>query len=130
MTDSTVPAARRASKPWSQRVVTLVAGKNPQRTRGNGADAGLGQGMELAITVAIFLGLGWLVDTWVGAFPAFTIGFTVFAMAGASARMWFDYDARMKRLEADRLATKTAHQNPAAANEAANPQASDEKGPL
>ena len=127
MTDSTVPAARRASKPWSQRVVTLVAGKNPQRTRGNGADAGLGQGMELAITVAIFLGLGWLVDTWVGTFPAFTIGFTIFAMAGASARMWFDYDARMKRLEAERLATKTAHQT---AHQTANPQLSDEKGPL
>ena len=125
MTDSTVPAARRATKPWSQRAVTLIAGKNPQRTRGNGADAGLGQGMELAITVAIFLGIGAGIDAAAGTWPIFTIALTVFAMAGASVRMWFDYDARMRRLEAERAAARTAHQNP---HQTANPQVSPEKG--
>ena len=134
MTDSSVPAAsraasraarradRRATRPWSQRAVTLVAGKNP---RGNGANASLGQGMELAITVAIFLGIGAVIDASVGTWPIFTIALTVFAMAGASVRMWFDYDATMKRLEAERAAAKTAHQNP---TPTANPQVSPEKG--
>ena len=129
MTDSTVPAARRASKPLSQRAVTLIAGKNPQRTRGNGADAGLGQGMELAITVAIFLGIGAGIDAAAGTWPIFTIALTVFAMAGASVRMWFDYDARMKRLEAERAAAKTAHQTSAPTSApTANSQVSPEKG--
>jgi F0F1-type ATP synthase assembly protein I len=116
MTDSTVPAARRASKPWSQRAVTLIAGKNPQKSRGNGADAGLGQGMEMALMLAVFFGLGWLIDRAAGTQPAFMIGFTVFAMVGQSVRMWVEYDARMKRLEAERKAGTSAHQAPNAMN--------------
>ena len=121
MTDSSVPAARRRTKPFSARAVTLIAGKNPQKSRGTGADAGLGQGMEMALTLAVFFGLGWLVDRAVGTQPAFMIGFTVFAMVGQSVRMWVEYDARMKRLEAERKAGTSAHQ-------VANPQVSAPEG--
>ena len=116
MTDSTVPAARRASKSWSQRAVTLIAGKNPQHSRGNGADAGLGQGMEMALKLSVFFGLGWRIDRAAGTQPAFMIGFTVFAMVGQSVRMWVEYDARMKRLEAERQAATSAHHSSATAN--------------
>jgi len=108
MSDSSVPAARRASKPVSARVAALL-GARPNG-RGTGADAGLGQGMEMALTLAVFFGLGWLIDGWAGTRPAFMIGLTVFAVVGQSLRMWFEYDARMKRLEAERKAATSAHQ--------------------
>ena len=108
MSDSSVPAARRASKPVSARVAALL-GARPNG-RGTGADAGLGQGMEMALTLAVFFGLGWLIDRAAGTQPAFMIALTVFAVVGQSARMWFEYDARMKRLEAERTAGTSAHQ--------------------
>lgn len=67
-----------------------------------GADSGIGQGMEMAVTIAVFLGLGWLVDSWADTRPIFTIAFVVFAMVGQSVRMWIEYDARMKVLEEER----------------------------
>jgi F0F1-type ATP synthase assembly protein I len=83
-------------------------------------DQGLGQGMEMAITVAVFLGLGWLLDLAFGTQPAFMIGFVVFSVVGQSVKMWFAYDARMKTLEAERREAAVAHQNPAS-NPASNP---------
>ena len=35
--------------------------------------------MEMALTLAVFLGLGWLLDAWLDTRPAFTIGLVVFA---------------------------------------------------
>ena len=110
MTDSSVPAARRATKPVTARVAALL-GARPNG-RGTGADAGLGQGMEMALMLAVFFGLGWLIDRAAGTQPAFMIGFTVFAVVGQSVRMWVEYDARMKRLEAERKAGTSAHQAP------------------
>ena len=45
-------------------------------------------------------------------FPAFTIGLVVFAALGQGIKMWFTYDARMKRLEAERRAGAAAHHTP------------------
>ncbi|MFM8482163.1 MAG: AtpZ/AtpI family protein [Actinomycetota bacterium] len=70
--------------------------------RSANVDAGLGQGMEMALTLCVFLGLGWLVDRAAGTSPLFMVILVVFAMIGQSARMWFTYDARMKMLEAER----------------------------
>ena len=114
MSDSSVPAARRATKPVSSRVAALL-GARPNG-RGSGADAGLGQGMEMALTLAVFFGLGWLIDRAAGTQPVFMIALTVFAVVGQSLRMWFEYDARMKRLEAERMAATSAHQAPNLAN--------------
>jgi hypothetical protein len=124
MTDSSVPAARRATKPASSRVTALL-GARPNG-RGSGADAGLGQGMEMALTLAVFFGLGWLIDRTAGTQPIFMIALTVFAVVGQSTRMWFEYDARMKRLEAERKAGTSAHQtaNPT------NPQVEGTEGQL
>jgi F0F1-type ATP synthase assembly protein I len=70
--------------------------------RSANVDAGLGQGMEMALTLCVFLGLGWLVDRTAGTSPLFMVILVVFAMIGQSARMWFTYDARMKMLEEER----------------------------
>jgi len=88
--------------------------------RASGVDAGLGQGMELALTVVIFLGVGWLVDSWVGTRPIFTLAFVIFAVTGQMVRMWFEYDARMKVLESERL--EKVHRSRATSSEVASPE--------
>jgi len=107
MTDLSASSAR-ARRPVTQRVVGLVGGRRP--TPNGGVDSGLGQGMEMALTLAVFLGLGWLLDAWLGTQPGFMIGLVVFAALGQGTKMWFTYDARMKQLEADRKAAAGAHQ--------------------
>ena len=68
------------------------------------SDDSLGRGMDLALTVLVFLGLGALIDRWLGLFPVFTITLVLFAAVGAFVRMKFVYDATMERHEATRLA--------------------------
>lgn len=87
----------RRRRPSLKPVNRLILGAN--RPVG---DAGIGQGMEMALTLAVFFGLGWLVDSWVGTLPIFTIALTVFATVGQTVRMWIAYDARMKVLEEER----------------------------
>ncbi len=65
-------------------------------------DDNIGRGMDLALVTLLFLGLGYLVDRWLGTQPWFTIGFVLFAMIGQFVRMWYVYDARMKQLESER----------------------------
>lgn len=103
MTDSQ-PSAKVAQRPHlTQRVThSLVRMNRPARDRSGNVDAGLGQGMEMALTVAVFLGLGWLADQALGTAPLFMVILVIFAMVGQSARMWFTYDARMRTLERER----------------------------
>ncbi len=60
--------------------------------------------MDVALTMLVFLGLGALLDTWLGLFPVFTIALVVFAAIGSFVRLKYVYDATMERLEADRAA--------------------------
>ena len=94
--------------PMSSRVAGMVvrgAGGN-----GNQVDQGLGQGMEMALTVLVFLGLGYLLDSIFGTKPLLTIIFVVFAAVGTFVKMWLAYSLRMKKLEAERAAARRAHQ--------------------
>ena len=102
---SDAPASARRARPAPARLVGLLGRPKP-----GPVDSNLGQGMEFALTVAVFLGLGWLVDGWTNTRPAFTIAFVVFSMVGQFVKMWFVYDARMKTLEAERRRGTTAHQ--------------------
>ena len=72
----------------------------PQADLYNGAGEGMNRAFELALTPAIIGGFGYLLDRWLGLVPVLTIVFFLIAMAGLIARMWFDYDARMKVHEA------------------------------
>lgn len=58
------------------------------------------RGIELAVTPLVFGGLGWLVDGWLGTSPWFTIGLAAFALIATVIKMWFVYDADMRKLEA------------------------------
>lgn len=93
------PSDDHVSRPQlTQRVTRSLVRVNRSGT----VDSGLGQGMEMALTVSVFLGLGWLIDRALGSSPVFMVILVVFAMIGQSARMWFTYDARMKMLEEER----------------------------
>ena len=59
------------------------------------------RGFELAASIAIFAGMGWLIDRFFGTAPVFIIVLTVLAFVGNFARMWYSYDAAMAKLEAD-----------------------------
>lgn len=71
--------------------------------RSTGDDT-LGRGMDVALTLLVFLGIGWALDAWLGIFPLFTISLVVFAAVGTFIRLKYVYDATMERLEAERLA--------------------------
>ncbi len=60
------------------------------------------RGVEAALVMAFFFGIGWLVDGWVGTWPVFAIGLLVFAAVGSFVRMKYDYDGRMEEHEARR----------------------------
>jgi len=55
---------------------------------------------ELALTPAVFAGLGYLLDGWLGLFPVFTLGLLGFALVGMFVRAWYAYDAQMRAHEA------------------------------
>jgi len=81
-------------------------GRAPQNAP-QGNDDSLGRGMDFALTVLVFLGLGWLIDRWLGLFPVFTISLVLFSAIGSFIRMKYVYDATMERLEAERADKRT-----------------------
>jgi F0F1-type ATP synthase assembly protein I len=66
----------------------------------NGYGTAMSRGMEFALTPAVFAGLGWLLDRWVGTHFVFTIGFLILGVVGMFVRTWIGYDAEMRRHEA------------------------------
>jgi len=69
------------------------------------ADDNIGKGMDLALTVLLFLGIGYALDRWLDTKPLLMIVLSVLAVAGKGASMYYGYQATMERLEADRAAT-------------------------
>ncbi len=67
----------------------------------NGFGEALARGFELALTPAIFGGLGWLVDRWAGTAPLLLVTFVLLAFAGMFVRIWIGYDTEMRRHEAN-----------------------------
>lgn len=73
----------------------------PKNTRVNNEDA-LGVAIEFAVIMALFFGIGWLLDNWLGTTPLFMIVFTLFASVGLFAKSKYRYDEKMDRLDAER----------------------------
>ena len=71
-------------------------------------DSGAGRGMEFAIVVLAFLGVGYLLDGLFDTKPVFMIILVVLSLVGQFASMWYGYDARMHQLEAERQASSTS----------------------
>ncbi|MGH9133096.1 MAG: AtpZ/AtpI family protein [Ilumatobacteraceae bacterium] len=62
------------------------------------------QGMEAAFLLALFLGLGYVIDRWLDTAPVFTIGMLLLGAVGLFLKFKYAYIARMDRLEAERRA--------------------------
>lgn len=79
----------------------------PKQTRVDTQD-GLGLGIEAAVIMALFFGVGAGFDWLFGTTPLFMIVFTLLGAVGLFAKWKYRYDDRMNELEAERTA-KTAN---------------------
>ncbi|MFZ9016411.1 MAG: hypothetical protein ACO23O_05405, partial [Ilumatobacteraceae bacterium] len=96
--------------PMSLLPTYLTTRRAPERslaTSSAGSDS-LGRGMDIALTLLVFLGLGWLVDSWLGVFPLVTVILVVFAAVGTFVRLRYTYEATMQRLETERAEHRRA----------------------
>ncbi|MEY2401103.1 MAG: synthase protein [Ilumatobacteraceae bacterium] len=69
-----------------------------------GTDDKFGKGIDVALVTLAFLGIGYGLDRWLGTKPLFMVGLVILGLIGEFLRFWYDYDARMKVLEAQRAA--------------------------
>lgn len=67
-----------------------------KRELNNGFGNALSRAFEIAVTPAVFAGLGWLVDRVLGTQPIFMIVLLVFAIVGMFVKLWYGYDAEMR----------------------------------
>jgi len=72
-----------------------------KQTRVNTEDS-LGLGIEAAIVVALFFGVGFGLDRLFGTTPIFMIVFTILGAVGLFAKFKYRYDDRMAEHEAER----------------------------
>ncbi len=77
-------------------------------------DDTIGRGMDMALVILVFLGLGYLVDRWLGTQPLFMIALLVLAVVGQFISIRLRYEARMQQLEAERRAVTEARRRPEA----------------
>ncbi len=68
------------------------------------SDDSFGRGMDIALTVALFFGIGFFLDRWLGTTPIFMIVLTILAVVGFFISLKYRYDATMTQLEAERAA--------------------------
>ncbi len=76
--------------------------------RSSHLDSALGRGMDVAIMTLLFLGVGYLLDRWLGTKPVFMIVLVLLALIGEFVRMRYVYEAQMQALEAERAAAAHA----------------------
>ena len=74
-----------------------------RRETNEGLGDALSTSFEFAATTAIFLGLGWLLDRWLGTAPIFMVALAIFCIIGKSILLAATYNEKMKRLEAERV---------------------------
>ena len=76
----------------------------PGAPTNRGTDDKIGKGIDVALVTLAFLGIGYALDRWLDTKPVFMVTLVVLALIGEFLRFWYDYDARMKVLEAQRAA--------------------------
>ena len=79
----------------------------PTQPRVNTEDS-LGLGIEVAVIIALFFGLGFVLDRLLGTTPLFMIAMTLVGAVGLFAKFKYRYDDRMNELEAQRAAKSAA----------------------
>ena len=77
------------------------------------ADSNVGRGIEFALGIALFLGIGYGLDRWLDTQPLFMIVMFFVGVIGQFASMWYRYDAAMTAHDAERAATQHMHHSTA-----------------
>jgi hypothetical protein len=75
-------------------------------------DDQVGRGMDAVFTLALFLGVGYLVDRWLGTTPAFMIVLVVVGSIGLFVSFKARYEATMRGLEEQRQHGRPPVQRP------------------
>jgi F0F1-type ATP synthase assembly protein I len=77
----------------------------PKQTRVDTQDS-LGLGIEAAVIMALFFGIGFALDRLLGTTPIFMIAFSVLGAIGLFAKFKYRYDDKMNEHEAKRVADR------------------------
>jgi hypothetical protein len=77
----------------------------PKQPRVANTEDSVGLGIEAAAIIALFLGLGYVLDRIFGTTPVFMIIMTLVGAIGLFAKLKYRYDDRMDELEAERRAS-------------------------
>ena len=64
-----------------------------------GYSTAMGRGFELAITLAVMVGIGLLADRIFGTAPLFVIIFSILGFGGITVKLFLGYDLEMKKHE-------------------------------
>lgn len=75
----------------------------PSTPRAPRTSDAVGHGTDIALTVALMFGIGYVLDRWLDTAPVFMIVMTLLAGIGFFVKFKYQYDARMDQLEAERL---------------------------
>ena len=86
----------------------LPTRKHIARTAASSNDS-LGRGVEISVSVGVFLVVGLLLDNSFDTRPIFTIALSLFSLLGSFVRLWYVYDVDMQSKEAERRNIATAH---------------------
>ena len=100
-----LPSRTTRTAPTAKLAKILVGSRGPGKGR-NPSDDVVGGGLEIALMVPVFLGLGYLLDRWLGTAPIFMIVMVVLGVIGVFCRLRYAYDERMAEHEAERLAKR------------------------
>jgi hypothetical protein len=57
---------------------------------------GMARAFEFALTPAIFCGIGYALDRWLGIVPVLSIVLFLVSVVGMFAKTWYAYEARMR----------------------------------
>lgn len=94
----------------------------------------LGQGLDAAITLVVFFGIGFALDRWLGTTPWLMVTMVVLASIGLFYKLRASYEAMMQRHDAElaarRAATTAAAATATAATTAAAGTAAAGTGPV
>lgn len=86
----------------------LPTRKHVARTAASSNDS-LGRGVEISVSVGVFLVVGLVLDNAFDTRPIFTIALSLFSLLGSFVRLWYVYDIDMQSKEAERRNVATAH---------------------
>jgi len=67
----------------------------------------MSKGAEIAGTLLVFFGLGWLIDRALGTTPWVMVGLALLAVVAQFVKLYYVYNTQMSSLEAQRKAVVT-----------------------